>query len=670
MTRIRTGHTDYPDLTPRRRGKPGHNRGMRSLLVVVATMVAGLVAPAIAYAETPDRAAAYLAFLEGRRLESAGQVPQAIAAYERAARLEPDSGVALAELAQLHARQDQADEARAAAERALQADPDQGDAHWVLGMLAMASAGAQREMETAGQDAALHQAIDHFSKALPARAYDPTVYVNLGRLYLQTDQADKAIEPLTSAYNRDAGALEAGLLLAQAHERAGHRTRALEVVATVLDSEPRFFRARLLQADLLEREQRWAEAATAYAQAFAENPKATELQVRQATVLLNAERAAEARDVLQAAVLARPADLQARYLLAQAQRALGDLDAAEQTGTALRDLAPADSRGPVVLSQVYAARGDHQQVIDVLTPLLEARGDSLAAGAALGLQLRLATAHLSLGQYDAGIELLEGARGSGRDVLVEAYLLQALVAARRFDRAIAVGEAVRAARPDDPQPVRLYAQALAGAGRVDEAVSMMEAQVVTRPDDIHALASLANILSDAGRHDAAVAALVTREAGFADDVDYWFQRGAVLERAQETSRAESAFRKALSLDDQHAPTLNYLGYMFAEEGTRLDEAARLVRQALAVDPDNGAYLDSLGWVFYKQGNYEEARRHLERAAGLLVTNSVIQDHLGDVRLAVNDATGAIEAWERALAGDGDSIDPDAIRRKIERARQR
>ncbi len=669
MTRMRTGHTDYPDLRPAGGGKRGHNRCMRSLLVVVAVLLAGLISPALARAESPDRAAAYLAFLEGRRLEAAGQLPQAIAAYERAARLEPDSGVALAELAQLHARQDQADEARAAAERALQADPEQADAHWVLGMLALASAGAGRETSTPDQ-AALHEAISHFSKALPARGYDPNVYVNLGRLYLQTDQADKAIEPLATAYNRDAGALEAGLLLAQAHERAGNRARALEVVGTVLDSEPRFFRARLLQADLLERERRWAEAADAYARAFAENPKATELQVREATALLNAERAADARHVLEAAVAARPADLQARYLLAQAQRELGDLDAAERTGTALRELAPTDSRGPVVLSQVYAARGDHQQVIDVLTPLLEARGDSLAAGAALGLTLRLATAHLSLGQFDAGIRLLEEARGTGRPELVDAYLLQALVAARRFDRALVVGEAVRAARPDDPQPVRLYAQALAGAGRVDEAVSLMEAQVERSGDDVMAVATLANILSTAGRHGAAVDALSAREDRFAGTVDYWFQLGAVHERAGEADSAEEAFRKALALDAQHAPTLNYLGYMYAEQGARLDEAARLVRQALALDPDNGSYLDSLGWVFYKQGNYEEARRYLERAAGLLVTNSVIQDHLGDARLALDDRTGAIEAWERALAGDGDSIDPDVIRSKIERARQR
>src|SRR5690606_6260810 len=191
----------------------------------------------------------------------------------------------------------------------------------------------------------------------------------------------------------------------------------------------------------------WTDAAEAYGRAFAENPKATELQVRQAAALLNADRTADARELLQGIVTARPGDLQARYMLAQAQRNLGDLAAAEQTGLALRDLAPTDSRGPVVLSQVYADRREHGKVIEVLTPLLEARGNTLAPAATLGLVLRLASAHLALGQYDPAIALLDEARKGRDEAMLDAYLLQALVAGRRFERAVEIGTQLRAARP-------------------------------------------------------------------------------------------------------------------------------------------------------------------------------------------------------------------------------
>ncbi|MBI2072802.1 MAG: tetratricopeptide repeat protein, partial [Gemmatimonadetes bacterium] len=52
--------------------------------------------------------------------------------------------------------------------------------------------------------------------------------------------------------------------------------------------------------------------------------------------------------------------------------------------------------------------------------------------------------------------------------------------------------------------------------------------------------------------------------------------------------------QALARDPQHADTLNTLGYLLAEQGTRLEEAEALVQQALAHDPEAGAYLDSLG----------------------------------------------------------------------------
>lgn len=640
---------------------------MLCTLVLTGALVSGIQAPPASTPTPADRTEAYQSFLEARRLESTGDTDKAIAAYERAATLEPTSGHALAELAQLYARQERAADARAAAGRALAREPGNADAHWVLAMLEMASAGG----ETGAADrATLLRAIEHVRQTLPGRAYDLNVYVTLGRLYLQTDQPAEAVEPLSTAYARDAGALEAGLLLAQALDRTGDRTRGLAVIGTVLDTEPRFFRARLVQAELLEKERRWADAAQAYERAAAENPKATELQVRQAAALLNAERAADARELLQGLIKARPGDLQSRYLLAQAQRDLGDLSAAEQTGVTLTELAPNDSRGPVVLSQVYADRREHAKVIEVLTPLLASRAGSMAPTSKLGLILRLASARLALGQFDEAIAVLEEARAGQHEVLLDAYLLQALVAARRFERAVELGEQLQAARPNDPQPTRLLAQALQGLGRVDAAIDLLTAARDARPNDPLALVALANTLSSADRHAQAISVIESGTDKFGDDLAYWFQRGAVFERAGQTTPAEQAFRKALAIDSQHAPTLNYLGYMFAEQGDRLDEAVRLVRQALAIDPDNGSYLDSLGWAFYKQGNYAEARTHLERAAEMQTRNSVIQDHFGDVLIALNDEAGAIAAWERALAGDRESVDASEIRRKIERARQR
>jgi len=108
--------------------------------------------------------------------------------------------------------------------------------------------------------------------------------------------------------------------------------------------------------------------------------------------------------------------------------------------------------------------------------------------------------------------------------------------------------------------------------------------------------------------------------------------------------------------------------MLADRGERLDEAVALIERALAIDPGNGSYLDSLGWAYFKLRRYEDARTRLAEAASQLPTNSVVQDHLGDALAALGRHADAIGAWQRALAGDREAIDPDVIASKIARAK--
>jgi cytochrome c-type biogenesis protein CcmH/NrfG len=49
-------------------------------------------------------------------------------------------------------------------------------------------------------------------------------------------------------------------------------------------------------------------------------------------------------------------------------------------------------------------------------------------------------------------------------------------------------------------------------------------------------------------------------------------------------------------------------------------------------------------------------------------NSVILDHLGDLRFRQQRFADAVRAWEQALAGDGENIDRAAIEKKLREAR--
>ena len=135
-------------------------------------------------------------------------------------------------------------------------------------------------------------------------------------------------------------------------------------------------------------------------------------------------------------------------------------------------------------------------------------------------------------------------------------------------------------------------------------------------------------------------------------------------------KPKSAFRQVLARDPENAPALNYLGYMLAERGERLDESVDYLKKALQIEPDNGSYLDSLGWAYFKADKLDLADDNLKRAADQLKTNSVIQDHYGEVLFKLGRYDEAIAAWTRALAGDGDSIDQRGHRQEDPRPRSR
>ena len=181
--------------------------------------------------------------------------------------------------------------------------------------------------------------------------------------------------------------------------------------------------------------------------------------------------------------------------------------------------------------------------------------------------------------------------------------------------------------------------------------------------------SLADLLAEDGRADEAHAVLDEASSRFPENVSVPFQRGALYERVKEFGRAEEAFRAVIAREPRHAQALNYLGYMLAERGDRLEEAVALIDRALAIDPGNGSYLDSLGWAYFKLRRHEDARQRLAEAAAQLPFNSVVQDHLGDALAALGRHAEAIAAWQRALAGDREAIDEQTIALKIARAKE-
>ena len=145
----------------------------------------------------------------------------------------------------------------------------------------------------------------------------------------------------------------------------------------------------------------------------------------------------------------------------------------------------------------------------------------------------------------------------------------------------------------------------------------------------------------------------TKEAEKLSDSDdeksyIYFQLGSIWERQKNFENAEREFRRSLSLNPDSAMTLNYLGYMFADQSIKIDEAISMIEKALEMEPENGAYLDSLGWAQYRKGNYAQAEQLLKRAAEKEGVDPTILEHLGDVYSKSNRMSDAFIQWKRAV----------------------
>jgi tetratricopeptide (TPR) repeat protein len=146
--------------------------------------------------------------------------------------------------------------------------------------------------------------------------------------------------------------------------------------------------------------------------------------------------------------------------------------------------------------------------------------------------------------------------------------------------------------------------------------------------------------------------------------NFYFQVGATHERNRDYRTAETYFLKSLKLAPNSAEVLNYLGYMWTEQGTKLSEARELIEKALKQEPENEAYLDSMGWVLFKLNKPAEALPYLEKALKVSKEpDSVIYDHLGDVHAALNNMEQAREHWSKSLAIEAS----DAVRKKLDSA---
>ena len=463
----------------------------------------------------------------------------------------------------------------------------------------------------------------------------------------------------------------------------------------------------------LENEGEIDKAIKAHRQAASLDPSSAEVLAELSALFARQDRAREALETGQAALKLDPKNAEANRVLGfvyaslagvdtgsgrlageaatHAEKASAHLEAARRTDRMI------DSRLELTLARVYLRTGAAGRAIPALNRLLEADPEE---GEAVAL---LAEALEGAGRPGDAVSLLEGAvrtqpaflsplaelyerqerweEAAGayeqavvrnpRSLELKLRLSVALLSwgqAGRAGRALELLEQVREARPADPRVLYLVSQAQRSAGKLEAAEQTARVLMTVAPSLISGPYLLAQILNDRDQYAEAIKVLEEARTRFPDDVSLPFEMGAIYEQQKRYAEAERQFRDVIARDPRHAPALNYLGYMLADRGERLEEAIALISRALQVEPDNGSYLDSLGWAYFKANRLDLAEANLRKAAAVRLTSSAVQDHLGDLLFRLGRFDEAASAWERALAGDGGDVDGSAIQKKLQAAR--
>jgi tetratricopeptide (TPR) repeat protein len=201
-------------------------------------------------------------------------------------------------------------------------------------------------------------------------------------------------------------------------------------------------------------------------------------------------------------------------------------------------------------------------------------------------------------------------------------------------------------------------------GNFEKAEYHLRKTIEISPDRLQAYDSLGFLYLMFEKPGKAVEILQQLLAKDPDRVEGNYGIGMAYQELGNFEKAEYHLRKAITLAPHHEDAHNALGYLFAENGTNLDEAVKLVKKALRKSPQNGAYLDSLGWTYYKQGKLNEALTELEKALDYMPESADVQDHLGDVYIKKGLTQKAVAMWQKAVQLEPDNM---KIREKLRSA---
>jgi len=608
--------------------------------------------------------------------------------YRLAIEADPSSEFLTSSLAELYVKTGRIADAVKEAQDIIKRDPKNLEAHKLLGRIYLRSLGDMPGGNGSGN--ILRLAIEQYEEIVKLDPQSVDDHLLLGRLYRLNNDLVKAEGELNTAIKLDPTSEEAVTTLAMLYTDMGDTAHALKVLSSIPDSA----RSAKLYAALgaaYEQRKDYKSAIDGYKHAIMLDRDNLDAIRGLAENLLNDGQLDASLEQYKVIADSNPEDAQTYVRIAEIYRRQGKYDQALENLKRADSLVPDTMDVPYSMAAVYQAQGRYDEAAKILQELLKRTEKNSEVGTsqadrnnrAIFIE-RLGMIYREQENYTAAVETFRKMLALGDENTRSGYqeIIDTYREAKQWAQATAVAKEAVQKMPDDRDLRMVLDAQLADMGEFDQAVADIHALLKGGAEDREVYLRLGIVNTRAKRWKEAEQALAKAEqlSTKPDDRAYVnFLRGDFYQRQKLYDQAEGEFRKVLATtspaDPQAAATLNYLGYMNADRGVKLEESLGYIKQAIALEPNNGAYLDSLGWAYFKLGKYDLAEENLNKAAVHMGSDPTVQEHLGDLyqktgrlKLAATHWDRAVQEWNKTIPAEQDADAFAKVQQKLDAAK--
>jgi len=623
-------------------------------------------------ARTNTRTQAYYHFSKARMLDEQGQASQAIEEYKKALELDPNNSMIFSEMAESYMRNNRVREAVDTAEKAVRANPDNVEAHKLLSQIYVQLIGRANAQQPPSPEV-INNAIREFEEIVRIDPNERQSFLMLGRLYQIKGDRNKATEIYRKFLGAEPGSEEGVTALAKLQMDAGNNKEAVALLEEFIKGRPDSDVALETLGQAYSDLQEYDKAAEAYRRASELDPDDLEVKKSHAQALFLADKFDEAGKLYQDLAAVEPDDGLVSLRLGQIYRRQMKYDLARKNLQKAAQFFPDSVE--VQFNFVLLDRDEGfledalKRTSDILKKTDRANG-RYSESERQNRQIFMthqAILHGLLGNYaEADREFSElKTLAGGKDPRFDLMVIETYQKGKLLDKALQRSEQALAESPDNRQLQIVRADLIAEKGRVDEGVKALQKLMKGTKEDLDVLSAITSIYQRARKFDEAQNTLNQALQRFPNEEQVYFMQGALYEKMNKVNDAEKAFRKALEFEKDDPAVLNYLGFMFADHGIKLDEALTMIQKAVKSDPTSGAYLDSLGWAYYKLNRLDLAEEYLKKAVIFYNTDASIHDHLGDLYFKTKRYEEARNEWTKSLQLATEKDEIDKVKKKLD-----